>query len=186
VNLNQQHASKTPYDEQTPPYPAFQSILSIPSFENIGFASYEGLQAEMKRRFARGLFFQASYAFSKNIGNAGSFYGGQGGLVFTPEALPNTVTDRFNTRLDRGNLAGSRPQRFLFTGIYELPWGKERRFRNHWNALANAFLGGWDLSMITLLEAGPFQTPLIGPGSDHSNAYFGLSFRSSANRNGSC
>jgi hypothetical protein len=90
--------------------------------------------------------------------------------------LPNQVTDRFNTRLDRGNLAGSRPNRFLFTGIYELPVGKGRAFGNHLNTLANAVLGGWDVSTIALVESGTYQTPLIGRGFDQSNSLPGQRF----------
>jgi len=170
VGYQQQHAGTTPHSSTRRPYPA---LSFVQMWENLGFASYEALQAEAERRFSRGLFFQASYVFSKNIGNAGSFQGGQGGLSFPPEALPNRITDRFNTRLDRGNLAGSRPDRFLLTGIYELPWGKGRQLAAHLNQLANALLGGWDLSMITLLESGPFQTALIGPRYDQSNAWGG-------------
>ncbi len=155
VNYNQQHASTTPYSPSRRPYPAFNRV---DLWEQVGFASYEAFQADATRRFARGLFFQGSYVFSKNVGNAGSAFGGQGGLLFAPEALPNVITDRFNSRLDRGILAGSRANRFLFTGIYELPWGKGRRFANRLPAFPNALLGGWDLSTITLLESGPFQT----------------------------
>jgi carboxypeptidase family protein len=167
VSYQQEHASTKPYSQSDRPYPAMGGIQM---WENIGFASYEALQAEVERRFSRGLFFQASYAYSKNIGNAGSFRGGQGNLLFPPEALPNQITDRFNTRLDRGNLAGSRPNRFLFTGIYELPWGKARKFANQLRPFANALLGGWDVSTIVLLESGPFQTALIGGRFDQSHS----------------
>jgi hypothetical protein len=37
------------------------------------------------------------------------------------------------------------------------------------NPLANAILGGWDLSTITLLQSGTFQTPGIGRQFDQSN-----------------
>jgi hypothetical protein len=130
VNYTEEPASPLPYSKKRSPYPAF---FVIQMWENVGFASYEALQAEVTRRFRKGLFFQASYVFSKDVGNAGSITGGLGGLGFPTEALPNQVTDRFNTRLDRGNLAGSRPNRFLFTGIYELPLGKGRAFANHLN-----------------------------------------------------
>lgn len=167
VNYTEEPASPLPYSKSRSPYPAF---FAIQMWENIGFASYEGVQAEATHRFRKGLFFQASYVFSKNVGNAGSFTGGQAGLLFPPEALQNQVTDRFNTRLDRGNLAGSRPNRFLFTGVYELPVGKGRAYANHLNTFANAVLGGWDLSTITLVESGPYQTALIGRGGDQSNS----------------
>lgn len=167
VNYTEEPASTLPYSQSRSPYPAF---FAIQMWENIGFASYEGVQGEVTRRFRKGLLFQASYVFSKNVGNAGSFSGGLGGLLFPSEAVPNEVTDRFNTRLDRGNLAGSRANRFLFTGIYELPLGKGRTLASHLNPFANAVLGGWDLSTVALVESGPFQTALIGRLGDQSNS----------------
>jgi hypothetical protein len=165
INYTEEPASPAPYSKSRSPYPDF---FFIQMWENVGFASYEGLQAEATRRFRKGLFFQASYVFSKNVGNAGSLLGGVGGFLFPSETVPNQVTDRFNTRLDRGNLAGSRPNRFLLTGIYELPFGKGRAFANRLNGFANTVFGGWDLSTITLVESGQFQTALIRP--DQSNS----------------
>lgn len=165
IQYTQEPAGPLRYSNSRNPYPVF---FAIQMYENVGFASYEGIQAEATHRFRTGLFFQASYVFSKNVGNAGSITGGQAGLLFPPEALPNQVTDRFNTRLDRGNLAGSRPQRLLFTGIYELPLGKGRAFGNHLNTFTNTVLGGWDVSTIALVESGSFQTALIR--SDQSNS----------------
>jgi hypothetical protein len=167
VDLNQQHASTVPYSASRRPYVDWNNIGS---FENLGYASYNGLQAEATHRFGGGLFFQSSYVYSKNIGNAGSELGGYlGGQAFPNEALPRPITDRFNTRLDRGNLAGSRRQRFLLTAIYRLPVGKGRAFAGHMNRLTNAVLGGWDLSTITLVQSGPFETPLISARLDQSN-----------------
>ena len=118
---------------------------------------------------SRGLFFQTSYALSKNIGNAGSIFGGYAAQGFPIGAFQRAITDRFNTRLDRGDLAGSRRQRFPLTAIYPLPFGKGRAFARRMNPLANAILGGWDLSTITLVEGGPFLTPLIRGRLDQSN-----------------
>ena len=75
VDLNQQPASKVAFDASRRPYPAFNLVSS---FENLGFASYNGIQAEVTHRFSRGLYFQSSYVFSKSIGNAGGFLGGMG------------------------------------------------------------------------------------------------------------
>jgi hypothetical protein len=167
VNLNQQHASKVPFSASRRPYLAWGQLLSV---ENLGFASYNGLQAEATHRFGHGLFFQSSYVFSKNIGNAGSRLGGfVGGQAFPIETFPRPITDRFNTRLDRGDLAGSRRQRFLLTAIYQLPFGNGRAFGSRMKPLANSILGGWDLSTITLLQTGPLMTPRIGASRDQSN-----------------
>jgi hypothetical protein len=167
VDLNQQHASTVPFSANTRPYLAWNRVWS---WENLGFASYNGLQVEASHRFGRGLFFQSSYVFSRNIGNAGSAFGGFIlGNAFPIETFPRPITDRFNTRLDRGDLAGSRRQRFLFTGIYELPFGKGRKFANRTNLFVDAILGGWNLSTITLLQSGTFETPEIGARADQSN-----------------
>jgi hypothetical protein len=167
VDLNQQQASKIPFSANKRPYPAWHTVMSR---ENLGYASYNGLQVEGSHRFSRGLFFQSSYVFSRNIGNAGSAFGGFFfGNAFPPETFPRPITDRFDTRLDRGDLAGSRRQRFLFTGIYPLPIGHGRTFASRMNPFFNAILGGWDLSTITLVQSGTFETPAISASADQSN-----------------
>jgi Carboxypeptidase regulatory-like domain len=168
VDLNQQQASTVPYSADRRPYQAWNRVFS---FENLGFANYDGLQAELTHRFSRGLYFQSSYLFSKSIGNAGGFLGGPGGgLDFPIEGDGRVITDRFNTRLDRGILSGPRDQRFLLTAIYQLPFGKGRTFAKGMNSFANAILGGWDFSTITLLQSGPLLTPRIDArGYDQSN-----------------
>lgn len=171
VDLNQQSASTVPFSASRRPYLAWNRLAS---YENLGFASYNGLQAELTHRFNLGLFFQSSYVFSKNLGNAGNFLGGSGGgQGFPIEVIQRIITDRFNTRLDRGILGGSREQRFLLTAIYQLPFGKGRTFSRGMNSFTNAILGGWDLSTITLLQSGPFLTPRIGAGRDQSNTNAG-------------
>src|SRR5258708_37458889 len=56
----------------------------------------------------------------------------------------------------------------LLTGVYKLPFGKGRAFMagGGWK---NELLGGWDLTNITLLETGPWQTPSISAAADQSN-----------------
>ena len=51
--------------------------------------------------------------------------------------------------------------------------GRDGALAAHLNPFANALLGGWDLSTITLLESGPFQTALIGGRFDQSNSTIG-------------
>jgi hypothetical protein len=72
------------------------------------------------------------------------------------------VNDRFNLRNDRGNAPGDRRQRFLLTGIYQLPFGHGRKFLANSNRFANGVLGGWQISSIALAETGPYLTPYDG------------------------
>lgn len=165
VDFNQVPASTQPFSASGRPFPQWNVLRSV---ENLGFANYQGLQLEISRRFQNDFYFQASYVLSKNIGNAGvlPFFR----PAFLPqEVFPTAVTDRFNTRYDRGNIYGSRRHRFLFTGLFPLPFGRGRAYGADWDAWVDGLLGGWELSTVTLLESGPFQTPVMAGGFDQSN-----------------
>ena len=65
-------------------------------------------------------------------------------------------------------MEGTRRNRMLLTGIYQLPIGRGRTFMNG-GGVIDAFLGGWDLTTVTLLETGPWLTPTISGSADQSN-----------------
>jgi hypothetical protein len=91
--------------------------------------------------------------------------GAAGRFPFLPPELNNfTVTDRFNTRYDRGDLDGTRRHRFVLTGLLPLPILTGRM------ALIKGLFGGWELSTVTLLQSGVFQTPTMNASSDQSNS----------------
>jgi hypothetical protein len=79
-----------------------------------------------------------------------------------------SYVNRFDISADRGNVDGTRRQRFLLTGTYDLPFGQGR----HWSSssgLVNRAFGGWSLNTNTLLETGPYLTPTINPQFDQTN-----------------
>ena len=162
VDFNQVRASAQPFSASLRPFSHWVQLLSI---QNLGFSNYQGLHLEWSRRFKNDLFFQASYQLAKDLGSLGST--GTPNLPWEIGNIP--VTDRFNTRYDRGNLPGIRRQRFLLTALAPIPFGKGRSMGSHWSRVPNAFFGGWEVSTVTLLESGPFQTPNVPPGRDQSN-----------------
>jgi len=158
ADYNQVAPSATPYTSTQKPFPNWGRLNSI---ENLGFAKYHGLQLEANHRFQNRLSFQASYILGKNVGMMGA-------PVAFGQHIPNelnslTVTDRFNTRYDRGELDGTRRHRFVLTGLFPLP-----AFQSG-SAALRAFFDGWELSTVTLLESGVFQTPVMSPAFDQSN-----------------
>jgi len=48
--------------------------------------------------------------------------------------------------------------------LYELPFGKGRRFLGSGSPVADAVLGGWHISSIVLLQTGPYLTATFGGG----------------------
>ena len=98
---------------------------------------------------SRGLQFQASYNFAKNLSDEGGYapggFAGSGG---------GTTTNFFNPRLDYGNVAFTRRQRFQTTFLYESP------FSHTGNRLINQAAGGWELAGVLMFQTGPFLTVL--------------------------
>jgi hypothetical protein len=152
----------SPYVDPRAPY---HNWLQIYVSQNAGFANYQGLVLEATHRMSRGLSFQGSYTWCKDLSSAqGDAPGG-----FVPEVLLFTPTaDQFNTRLSRGNVAGMPEQRFLLTGTYELPFGPGKSWQTK-NKFVNGALGGWNVNTVTLLQTGPWLTPTISPTEDQSN-----------------
>ena len=105
------------------------------------------------------------YVLAKDIGEAGAATAPN----FPTELAQPLLADRFNTRYDRGNLPGSRRNRFLLTGLVPLPFGRGRTIGSHWNGPEQALMGGWKLSTVTMIQSGPYQTPTTNAQFDQSN-----------------
>lgn len=163
VDLNQVRSSTMPYQADERPYRNWGRLLSS---ENLGFANYQSLQTEINKKFSHGLMFQASHTWAKNLGNVS----GDAPGAFTPEVIYGTaVADRFNLGLNRGDVSGTRRQRVLISGMYQLPFGRGRAWMNHSKTWMDGLLGGWELSTVTLVETGPFLTPTISPNLEQAN-----------------
>jgi Carboxypeptidase regulatory-like domain len=104
---------------------------------------YNSLQTEFRRRLSRGLEFQANYTFSKTLTDAL----GVGQTRFEP------FLDNNNPNLEYQRADYDSTHVFNFNNIYELPFGKGRRFLDR-GGLVNAVLGGWQLSSIVRISTG--------------------------------
>ena len=124
------------------PNAAFVRVLGNNSMSN-----YNSLQLEFRRRFSRGLQFQADYTFAKAITDA------SGALGNSQSDLANFRTLR-NTRLDRVRSPQDQTHRFVATALYELPFGSGRHFLNTHGAV-NQVLGGWSLGSIVTWQTRP-------------------------------
>ena len=152
----------SPYVDPRAPY---QNWIELNYSANAAFANYQGLTLEATHRMSRGLSFQANYTWAHNIsdaqGDAPNGFSSEN-LLFTPSY------DQFDLRAARGNVAGMPRQRFLLTGLYELPFGAGRTWSSS-SKFLNTVVGGWNLSTVTLLQTGPYLTPTISPTLDQSN-----------------
>jgi hypothetical protein len=161
-DLNQVAASATPYSASELPY---QNWTTLYSTFNAGKANYSALELEASHRMQHGLYFDANYTYAKNEadnqGDAPSAFAGE-----VNYGIP--IADRFHITQNYGNVQGTRRHRMLLTGVYQLPFGAGRTWMND-GGWKNALLGGWDLTNVTMLETGPWQTPSISAAADQSN-----------------
>jgi hypothetical protein len=139
-----------------------QSALPLPLWQymayntNLGFGNYQAMTVSAKKRLTKGLQFQASYIWARNLSNvdgtatttADQFAGEFGGFV----------SDRRHPSIDYGNVSFTRRNRFLTTFLYELPFGKGKAFTSGANGLVDRVVGGWELSGVLLFQSGPFMT----------------------------
>lgn len=121
-------------------------LLSIyPSFEGItmteynGKSDYTGLQFQITKRFSRALSLNSSYSYANDYEKV--------------RRLNNQDSD-----LVRQVSTFSRPHRFTFSGIYELPIGRKRAIGSNWNRWLDALLGGWQFQGVYEWQSGePLQ-----------------------------
>jgi hypothetical protein len=169
-DLNQIPASTTPFtttaaSPYVDPRSPYTNWLALYSTLNGGEANYHAFELQATHRMQHGLYFDANYTYAKNEadnqGDAPSAFAGE-----VNYGLP--ITDRFNIKRNLGNVEGTRRNRVLLTGVYQLPFGIGREYMNT-SRLTDALLGGWDITTITLLETGPWLTPSISSSADQSN-----------------
>jgi hypothetical protein len=161
-NLNQTKPSTTPYNFANAP---FQNWGVIYSTNNLGGQNYQAMELEATHRTARGLSYQANYAWTHNISDAQ----GDAPTTFQGETRYGLADlNRFDISANRGNVVGTRRQRLLVTGTYELPFGKGRQWLNS-SPVVGRILGGWNVNTITLLETGPYLTPTDSVTNDQTN-----------------
>ena len=60
--------------------------------------------------------------------------------------------DFTNFRLERGLADQDVRNRFVFSSVYELPFGKGRKYANNMNRAADLLAGGWQLNGILLIQ----------------------------------
>ncbi len=132
------------------PYPYIHATYYDRS---IGRGNYNSLQFHFNKRFTNGLAYQASYTYSKSIdiGSSG-WYGVEG----------QSVQDPYHYNNDRSVSGFDITQIFSANVVYEIPFGKGKRFSSNYAAV-NYIAGGWQFNTIVIARSGqPFNITVPG------------------------
>jgi hypothetical protein len=132
------------------PYPQFGNIMY---FDTNMSNTYHSLQASFARRASRGLWYMASYTWSKSI------------------TTQKVAAVGGNTGNEKAISLFDIPHNLALSAGWELPVGRGKRFLGDAGGGTEALLGGWQMQAILILRSGRPFTPTIA--ADRANTGVG-------------
>jgi len=116
------------------PYPHFTGISALGG--NQGSSYFHMLQVRVEKRLSHGVQFLGNYQYSKLIE--------QRRLLNETDPLP-----------EKRIAVEDRPQRFVFSANWDLPFGRGKRFGPNAGPVLGRIIGGWTVSGIYTVQPGP-------------------------------
>jgi Carboxypeptidase regulatory-like domain/TonB dependent receptor len=153
-NLNQPVASVVPFSNDRRAYPQYRNVIMV---SNGTSSSYHSLQAEVERRFSKGLFFQLGYTLARQLADGNDT--GDEGVV---------IENTYNRAAEKGDDLNLHRHRVIANFTWELPVGGGKRWLNGKGSIPAHILGGWQLAGIALFQTGAYFHPTF-TGRDPSN-----------------
>jgi hypothetical protein len=132
------------------PFPAFGAITLL---ESAASSSYNAFQFRAEQRMSKGLVFLGAYTFSRSIDDASAQFG-----TNAESGIPQNSND---LAAERGLSNFQTKNRFVFSSVYQMPFGNGQRWLNNGGIVAGIF-GDWQASGILTLQSGKPFTILTG------------------------
>jgi hypothetical protein len=132
-------------DQLLRPFPHFNEVqLLFPAWGN---SSYHSMNAKLEKRYSNGLNFLMNYTWSKMLDDAESRseLGGAPGTEYTHIDLRG--------RLNKSYGGWDVRHRYIGSTIYELPFGRNRRWDIQ-NPVLNRIAGGWGVGLVAEVRGG--------------------------------
>lgn len=132
------------------PFPQFNNVQIL--FPTFGAHNYHAGLIRLEKRMSHGLSFLTSYTWARNIGVIDESGSGELGD-------DQLYQDIYNRRLDKGPLSIDIVHRFVWSSVYDLPWGPGRKWLTR--GWASKLLGGWTVGAIVNVQSGgPFTVTM--------------------------
>ncbi len=123
---------------------------AIDTFRSNTQSNYDSLQVRVEKRYLHGLQFEAAYTWAHALDNASSAsLGSVNNGDFQDQRFPNE---------NYGNSDFDVRQRFVFSYIYDLPFGRGRTFGANATGAINQIIGNWQMSGVFSAATGNYYT----------------------------
>jgi len=155
THLKQNFNANSPYpDASAPNLPggprqwltaSIPNIGSVSTTETLGRSWYNGLTLNAIKRFSDGLDFNIGYTWSHANTDVGTTLTGSG----------RTTRDPTNFKeFSYGNAQFDMRHRFTTAALYELPFGRGKKYGADWSKAMDLAFGGWQTNFILTLYSG--------------------------------
>jgi Carboxypeptidase regulatory-like domain/TonB dependent receptor len=118
---------------------------------NKAWSAYNGLIATLRKRFSNGLQMDFNYTFSHSLDNSSIIANNVGNGV--PNGLV-ALCDAIHLNACRGNSEFDVTHSIEANAIYDLPFGRSKRFAANSPRWADEIIGGWQIAGITTWRTG--------------------------------
>jgi hypothetical protein len=125
-----------------------QSFGAITWVDPAGISTYNGLAARVEHRFSEGFYFLNSFTWSKALGDSEQALETASGQAL---ANPQNV---YNLKAERGPSSFDVKLIDTTSFVYQLPFGRGRKFGAKWNPVLDGFAGGWEINTINIANTG--------------------------------
>ncbi len=142
VNYNPFDCSAPDFTCQTARIPYSQKYPYAQEVDSIGFSNYNGLIAKFQRQFINGLSVLVNYTYSKSLAEA------QEGSNSTLNQMKSCFM------CDYGLTTYNVPQSVAVSAVWDIPYGRGRKFGSSINKPLDLALGGWNLDVIGNFQKG--------------------------------
>lgn len=133
---------------------------NVKNTASAGNMNYNALQAVLQKRYSNGLEAQVSYTYEKCMTNDDGYYGTWGGEKLTT-ASGNYWQNLYNPNGDYAQCYWDSKHVISAYAVYQIPFGKGKRFGNNMNSAVDAVAGNWSINPIVSIHSG-FPVSLYG------------------------
>ena len=129
-------------NQRRPYFALYGWTQGIDYFGNDADNHYNSLQATIEKRFASGLSFNANYTFQHSTNYDSNYYNIDRKIAYGPN-------DDYRNHM------------FILTQVYDLPFGKGKKWASNMGRAGDLLVGGWSINSATVIGSGLPFTPSL-------------------------